>query len=116
MRYLLVIQTIPEYDERDDFCMPIGIAYVNGAMRAAGYDVEGFNMMFADKEPYQQLKEIIRDKKIDVLLCGGLTSEYKVLKLVYKTAREANPNIILVGGGGGFTSEPLLFSGLTGGD
>lgn len=116
MRYLLVIQTIPEYDERDDFCMPIGIAYVNGAMRAAGYDVEGFNMMFADKEPYQQLKEIIRDKKIDVLLCGGLTSEYKVLKLVYKTAREANPNIILVGGGGGFTSEPLLFSRMTGVD
>lgn len=116
MRYLLVIQSIPEYDERDDFCMPIGIAYVNGAMRAAGYDVEGFNMMFADKEPYQQLQDIIKEKKIDVLLCGGLTSEYKVLKLVYETARKANPDIILVGGGGGFTSEPLLFSRMTGVD
>lgn len=116
MRYLLVIQTIPEYDERDDFCMPIGIAYVNGAMRAAGYDVEGFNMMFADKEPYQQLQEIIKEKKIDVLLCGGLTSEYQILKLVYETAKKANPDIILVGGGGGFTSEPVLFSRMTGVD
>ncbi len=116
MRYLLVIQTIPEYDERDDFCMPIGIAYINGAMRAAGYDVEGFNMMFADKDPYQQLQEIIKEKQIDVLLCGGLTSEYQVLKLVYETAKKANPDIILVGGGGGFASEPVLFSRMTGVD
>jgi len=116
MRYLLVIQVIPEYDEREDFCMPLGIAYVNGAMRAAGYDVEGFNMMFADKEPYQQLQDIIKEKKIDVLLCGGLSSEYQVLKLVYETAKKANPNIVLIGGGGGFTSEPILFSRMTGVD
>lgn len=116
MNYLMVIQPIEQYQNKEDFCMPLGIAYINGAMRAAGFRVDGINMMFVEGDPYQALQRKIRDARIDVLMCGGLTSEYAILKKVFDTAREANPEIILIGGGGGFTSEPLLFSELTGVD
>lgn len=114
MRYLVVVQPVPEYDHRDDYCMPMGIAYINGALREAGFDVLGLNMMFTgDTDPYRALADMIKEQHIDVLLCGGLTSELTVLRRVYTTAREANADIILIGGGGGFTSEPTLFSKMT---
>lgn len=72
-------------------------------------------MLFED-EPMKALVEKIQEQDTDVLMCGGLTSEYRLLKQIYKTARETKPGIIIVGGGGGFTSEPILFSELTGVD
>ena len=115
MKYLLVAQSLKKYTDLEEYCMPLGIAYINGAMRSCGFDVDAINMLFED-DPLEALRSRIMDKKIDVLMCGGLTSEYKVLKQIYSIAREANPNIIIVGGGGGFTSEPILFSEMTGVD
>jgi radical SAM superfamily enzyme YgiQ (UPF0313 family) len=116
MKYLMVVQPIEQYEKKEDFCMPLGIAYVNGAMRAAGYCVDGINLMFVEGDPFEELTKKIQECEIDVIMCGGLTSEYPMLKRVFETARKANPNIITVGGGGGFTSEPLIYSELTGVD
>lgn len=115
MKYLLVAQSLAKYTELEEYCMPLGIAYINGAMRAKGFDVDAINMLFED-QPLDALCRRIQEQKIDVLMCGGLTSEYHVLKQIYAAARAANPQIILVGGGGGFTSEPIAFSELTGVD
>lgn len=92
--------------------MPMGIAYINGAMRKKGFHVDAINMLF-EKDSVTALKKRIKEKNIDVLMCGGLTSEYRELKRLYTAAREANPEIIIIGGGGGFTSEPILFSEMT---
>jgi radical SAM superfamily enzyme YgiQ (UPF0313 family) len=116
MRYLVVAQPIEQYENKENYCMPLGIAYINGALRNAGYDVQGINMMFVEGDPYEELFCKIRKEHIDVLLCGGLTSEYPVLKRIYQLAKSANPDIITIGGGGGFTSEPIVFCELTGVD
>lgn len=115
MNYLLVAQSLVKYSELEEYCMPLGIAYINGAMRAKGFAVDAINMLF-EEQPLDALYHRIQERQIDVLMCGGLTSEYRVLRQIYATARAANPNIILVGGGGGFTSEPMVFSELTGVD
>lgn len=112
MKYLLVAPSLKLYANLEEYCMPMGIAYINGAMRKAGFDVDAMNMLF-EKEPIAALKQRIIDKSIDVLMCGGLTSEYQNLKALYAAAREARPNIIIIGGGGGFSSEPIIFSELT---
>lgn len=112
MRFLLAAQCLPVYQELEEYCMPIGIAYINGAMRHAGFDVEAINLLF-EQDSCTALKKRIQEHHIDVLMCGGLTSEFKMLKMLYQTAREANPDIIIIGGGGGFTSEPILFSSMT---
>ena len=94
--------------------MPLGIAYVNGALRAAGLDVDGINLMFVGNEdPYVALFNKIANLKYDVLLCGGLSAEFPILKKIYETSKLANPNIITIGGGGGFSASPILFSELT---
>lgn len=112
MRFLLVAQSLKKYSELTEYCMPLGIAYINGILRSKGFDVDAINMLFEDN-PIQALRKKIREQNTDVLMCGGLTSEYKVLKQIYTVAREEKPNIVIVGGGGGFTAEPIIFSELT---
>ena len=58
--------------------MPLGIAYVNGALRAAGFDVDGINLMFADEDPYTALFHKVHQEQYDVLLCWGLSAEYPI--------------------------------------
>lgn len=116
MRYLVVAQPIEQYKQKEKYCMPLGIAYVNGALRAAGLDVDGINMMFVEGDPYDVLYQKIIDGKFDVVICGGLSAEYPMLKRVYDIAKSANPDIITIGGGGGFSASPILFSEITGVD
>lgn len=116
MRYLVVAQPIEQYKQKEKYCMPLGIAYVNGALRAAGLEVDGINMMFVEGDPFEALYQKIIDGKFDVVFCGGLSAEYPMLKRVYDIAKAANPEIITIGGGGGFSASPILFSELTGVD
>lgn len=116
MRYLVVAQPIEQYKQKEKYCMPLGIAYVNGALRAAGLDVDGINMMFVDGNPFEVLYNKIIEGKFDVVLCGGLSAEYPMLKKVFDIAKRANPNVITIGGGGGFSASPLLFAEMTGVD
>lgn len=117
MRYLVVAQPIEQYKQKDKYCMPLGIAYINGALRAAGLDVDGINMMFVKEEnPFNALYNKIVNGKFDVVLCGGLSAEYPMLKKIFDIAKKANPDVITIGGGGGFSASPLLFSEITGVD
>lgn len=116
MRYLVVAQPIEQYKQKEKYCMPLGIAYVNGALRAAGLDVDGINMMFVDGDPFDALYNKIIEEKFDVVLCGGLSAEYPMLKKVFDIAKKANPNVITIGGGGGYSASPILFSEITGVD
>lgn len=117
MRYLVVAQPIEQYKQKDKYCMPLGIAYINGALRAAGLDVDGINMMFVEEEnPFDALYNKIVNGKFDVVLCGGLSAEYPMLKKIFDIAKKANPDVITIGGGGGFSASPLLFSEITGVD
>lgn len=111
MKYLLVALSMKGYLSLVEYCMPMGIAYINAAMRNAGFDVSAMNMLF-EVDAQAALQRRIIEEKTDVLLCGGLSSEYPGLRQVYQAARAANPNIIIIGGGGGFTSEPIAFSEL----
>lgn len=109
--YLLVLQKTDQ-SNKGNYGMPLGLPYINGALRVHGCHVAAMNLQHIHADPIEELKKKIIKDKIDVLLCGGLTVEYKAIKQVFDAAREANPNIITVGGGGGFSSEPILFSEL----
>ena len=72
MNYLLVAQSLVKYSELEEYCMPLGIAYINGAMRAKGFAVDAINMLF-EEQPLDALYHRIQERQIDVLMCGGLT-------------------------------------------
>ncbi|GHV51057.1 hypothetical protein FACS1894216_04360 [Synergistales bacterium] len=93
-----------------------GAAYINAALRNHGFNVECFCMSGETDNPIELLKAEIIESKTDVVLCGGLTFQYKALKSIFDAAKEANRDILTIGGGGGFTSEPILFSDMCGVD
>lgn len=93
-----------------------GTAYINSALRNHGFNVECFCMSGESENPTKLLMRKIVESEIDVVLCGGLTFQYKNLKTIFDTAKEVNRGIITIGGGGGFTSEPVLFSEMCGVD
>lgn len=112
MKYLLVMQPV-EMSRTVEFYMPLGLPYINGAMRSKGFDVDAINLQYVDGDPIESLKRTIIEKKVDAVVCGGLTTQYEVIKEVFDAARSVNPTIITIGGGGGFSSEPILFSEMT---
>lgn len=107
-KYLLVLQKTDQ-SGHGDYGMPLGLPYINGAMREKGFNVDAINLQYIEGNPIEELKKTIIEKKIDVVLCGGLTTEYASLKEVFDAAKEVNNDIITVGGGGGFSSEPWSY-------
>lgn len=116
MKILLVI---PEYYKRRErfYQIPLGMAYINAALREAKFDVECLNMNHIEAEDrYSVLASRVVDGKIDCMLCGGLSPLWKTLKKVFDTVKAARPSIVTICGGGGITSEPLIASELIGVD
>lgn len=116
MKTLLVI---PEYYRRREryYQMPLGLAYINAALREANLDVECLNMNHIEADDrYSVLAEKVVNGEIDYVLCGGISPFWRTLKKVFDTVKEAKPSVITIGGGGCFTSEPLAASELIGVD
>ena len=93
--------------------MPLGLAYINAALRKAGLDVECLNMNHIESNDiYGVLKDFIIEKEISFVLCGSITPFIPVLKKVFDAAKEAKSDVITIAGGGAVTSEPIVFSEL----
>lgn len=116
MKILIVI---PIYYKRKEryYQMPLGIAYVNAALRKSNFDVECLNLNEIEEDDvYRVLENVILEKKIECVLCGGISPLWKSLKAVFDICKKCNPSIITVGGGGCFTSEPLIGAEICGVD
>lgn len=110
MKLLLVIPPYNVLKRRDKgYIFPIGIAYVNAALRNAGFEVNGLNMNHVDAEDrFAYLADYIEEKQIDCVLSAGLCPEWKVVKQIFDTAKRARPGVFTICGGGMITSEPVL--------
>lgn len=118
MKTLLVI---PKYYDTESggrfYEMPLGIAYINAALRKANVDLECLKMNHIEnKDIYEELKQVIITKNIGIILCGTITPFFPIIKKIFAAAKEANPDIITVAGGGAVTSEPLVFAEASGVD
>lgn len=116
MKLLLVVPRLSDDRTEHIYYTPVGTAYINAAIRNAGFDLETLHLGAEVGDPEEILIRHIEEKKIDILLAGGLTYEYKWLKQVFDGARKANRKVITICGGGGVSSEPLLFTEMLGAD
>lgn len=107
MNVLLVIPKFGDVENTEAF-IPIGTAYINAAIRRAGFNVDAINLNYRTKE---ELMEKI--KFCDVILCGGTAHDWLKLRELFRLARNINPSVITVGGGAGYSSSPLVFSEIT---
>ncbi len=98
MKILLVV---PQYYSRKEryYQMPLGLAYVNAALREANLDVQCLNMNHIEAEDaYSVLAERVVNSNIDVVLCGGISPLWKTIEKVFDTVKRAKASIITVGG------------------
>lgn len=96
---------------------PVGLACIQGALKHAGYrEISVLNLNHCWEDVDATIKNWVIHNRIEVLMLGGLSAWYADIKRVIDAAKEANPNVIAIGGGGGYSSEPILFSDMTGVD
>lgn len=118
MKCLLVI---PPYNDGNYanyfYIMPMGMAYINTAMRQAGLDVTCINLNnYEYNEAFQVLSAKIIEDNIDCVMSGALSGSWHILKRIFDTVKAVRPEVITIGGGGAYTSEPVPTAELTGVD
>ena len=82
---------------------PVGLAYIQGALKNAGYtDISVLNLNHCWDDVQDTISKWIVDQQIDILMTGGLSAWYEKIRSIVDIAREANPKVIAVGGRGIF--------------
>ena len=87
-------------------CCPIpppGPAYIASSLIKAGHNVKGYIFKSA-----KELISLIADTNPDLIMTGGLCSQYKEIKQILTIARNEGHRTVL--GGGIVTSEPELMT------
>jgi radical SAM superfamily enzyme YgiQ (UPF0313 family) len=107
MNYLLVMpKKLSTGATTTNVIFPLGIAYVSAAMKQAGYRVFTANLDFPEGDTYSTLRQTLLTNHIDVVCTGGLSLDCHKIIEVIDIARQVNPGILTVVGGGIISSDP----------
>lgn len=112
---LLVVPRESDYLHREAL-IPPGIAYINGALRSAGLPVSCINLNFCEGNEEEILKEQVIKNDIGFLLCGGTAFNMSAINNYFTCVKEVKSEIICIGGGAGYTSDPEFFLKITNAD
>lgn len=104
--FLLVLPRIVKYIG-EGYVFPIGLPYISGALKAAGYNVVTINLNHYEGEIKDILGDIIEKNGINVVGTGGLSAQYHIVKNVLRSVKEINKDIITVIGGGMVSADPV---------
>jgi radical SAM superfamily enzyme YgiQ (UPF0313 family) len=88
------------------YVFPLGIPYVSSSLKKEGFNVYTLNLNNIEGYIEDILRKEIKEKEIDILLTGGLTSQYNLIKPIISTAKNIKQDIITIVGGGIITSAP----------
>src|SRR5512147_442077 len=105
MNYLCVMPRLVE-TIGDGYNLPLGIMYVSAAMKRAGFEVYTLNLNHHEGAVIDLIREQVEAHHIDCVLCGGLSFQFWTVYAVFKAAKEINPNIVTIAGGGMITGDP----------
>jgi anaerobic magnesium-protoporphyrin IX monomethyl ester cyclase len=107
MNYLVVI---PRFISKpgDFYFFPLGIAYVSASLKRGKRRVINLNLNQVDDSVDEAIRQAIEAHKIDVVLTGGLSGEYRPVKAIVQGAKAVKPDIVTVVGGGLVSSEPRI--------
>ncbi len=87
LNYLLVMPRLVR-SIKDSYGFPLGIAYVSSSMKHAGLNVSTLNLNQCDGTVYNLLKEKIETDNINVVMTGGLSAEYTMLRTVLDVVKQ----------------------------
>lgn len=82
---------------------PLGLAYISAALKQAGFIVSCLNLNHYDESPEKLIKRSMKD--VDVVLTGGLSTNYNQIKQVLEVAKPYTRTVL---GGGIISSNPKV--------
>ena len=95
-----------DIDETREYIFPLGLPYVSAAMKLIGLNIITLNLNHYSDSIEQILRKIIAEHSIDVIMTGGLSADFLLVKDVVSTAKTINPELITIVGGGLISAEP----------
>lgn len=107
LNYLLIMPCFIE-NTADELIFPLGIAYISASMKTKGFNTYTLNLNHYSNRIEETLKEKIVNNKIDVVLTGGLSFQYSILKNLVDMVKSINPKIKIIVGGGIITGDPIV--------
>jgi radical SAM superfamily enzyme YgiQ (UPF0313 family) len=85
---------------------PIGLAYVSGALKAAGLDVVCLNPNHSDVPLNEQVSAALKVYDPQIVMSGGLSPNVNVVGDFFREAKAYNSEIVTIAGGGLISSVP----------
>ena len=107
LNILFIIPRYQVYGLAGHYVMPMGILYVSAYVKQSGIcTVHTLNLNHVDGDEYQALNDYCCTHNIQVIGMGGLSGEYQDLARLVRYAREINPQMFIIVGGGIITADP----------
>jgi len=105
-----ILIVVPNFVTRvgDFYQFPLGLAYIAGAIKAVGYEVQGLNLNYIDEDESVAVERYVRENSIDIVMSGALSSFLPSLQKVFKGARAGNKNVLNIVGGGIVGADPVV--------
>lgn len=85
---------------------PLGIAYISAVLKKGGFRVHTLNLNNEHGAVSDILRAKIRELDISTVSTGGVTGQYGAIREVLESAKQADPKIITIAGGGLISSAP----------
>ncbi|MBF0383077.1 MAG: cobalamin-dependent protein [Magnetococcales bacterium] len=105
-RYLLIMPRVAQ-QVGDGYSFPLGITYISGSLKAAGFNITTLNLNHHEGDVGEIVEKTIKENNIDVVATGGLSFQYNSIRAIIFAAKKVDKNIITIVGGGIITSDPI---------
>jgi len=105
MNYLIVMPAMVSNPNQTYF-FPIGMAYVSASLKQTGRNVFTYNLNYKEGSVEDNLRKVITENKIDVVMTGGLTGQYRQLKEIVDVVKKIKYDAVICVGGGIITASP----------
>ena len=91
-----------------NYTLPMGLLYISSALKSRFSGVDFLNLNHLHGTMDLLIAQATADKEYDLIMTGGISSEFHSVKAVVDASRKHSPDSKVVLGGGLITSEPEL--------
>ncbi len=92
----------------ESYNFPLGIAYISSSLKQAEFNVYTLNLNHVKGEIHSIIQQFIIEKKIDIVLTGGLSFQYNSVKDIVDAAYNCSKKVKIIVGGGLITGGPKV--------
>lgn len=105
LNHLLIMPRIVD-QVGDWYTFPLGLPYVSSSLKEKGFSVFTLNLNHIEGPIEEIVKSALLEHDIDLVLTGGLSSQFSLIKHILDTVKAIKPTVTTIVGGGIISSTP----------